>query len=213
MPNAAPFLAAIRAAPDDDAPRLIYADWLDEHGQAERAEFIRVQCELARRKSPKLRKREAELLAKHHDAFAGTLAAPGLRFVFHRGFITAFGHTGVFMFRNRKSGVDYSFRFFPDGVVIEDAFGTRPLRELAAEFRRKNRDYDRGKYRFTSDERSAGVEFSFRSRETGYEYYYRGFLKGSFMHLESSDNEDKRWSRPNRYKHIPIKGLDTMSES
>lgn len=39
-------LAAIRAAPDDDAPRLVYADWLDEHGQPDRAELIRVQVEL-----------------------------------------------------------------------------------------------------------------------------------------------------------------------
>src|SRR5262245_2593359 len=42
------FLAAIRAAPDDDTPRLVYADWLDEHGDPDRAEFIRVQVELAR---------------------------------------------------------------------------------------------------------------------------------------------------------------------
>lgn len=41
-------LAAIRKAPDDDAPRLIYADWLQDHGDEARAEFIRVQCELAR---------------------------------------------------------------------------------------------------------------------------------------------------------------------
>jgi uncharacterized protein (TIGR02996 family) len=41
-------LAAVLAAPDDDSPRLIYADWLDENGQPEQAEFIRVQCELAR---------------------------------------------------------------------------------------------------------------------------------------------------------------------
>lgn len=41
-------LAAIRDSPDDDAPRLIYADWLEEHGEPERAEFIRVQCRLAR---------------------------------------------------------------------------------------------------------------------------------------------------------------------
>lgn len=34
--------------PADDAPRLILADWLDEHGSEARAEFIRVQCELAR---------------------------------------------------------------------------------------------------------------------------------------------------------------------
>lgn len=39
---------AIRANPEDDAPRLVYADWLDEHGRPERAEFIRVQCAMAR---------------------------------------------------------------------------------------------------------------------------------------------------------------------
>jgi uncharacterized protein (TIGR02996 family) len=41
-------LAAIAANPDDDAPRLIYADWLDEHGDPARAEFIRVQIALTR---------------------------------------------------------------------------------------------------------------------------------------------------------------------
>jgi uncharacterized protein (TIGR02996 family) len=43
-----PFLRAVIAAPDDDLPRRIYADWLDERGQSERAEFIRVQVELAK---------------------------------------------------------------------------------------------------------------------------------------------------------------------
>ena len=42
-------LAAIAAHPDEDTPRLMYADWLDEHGQPVRAEFIRVQIELARK--------------------------------------------------------------------------------------------------------------------------------------------------------------------
>jgi uncharacterized protein (TIGR02996 family) len=37
----------IREFPDNDAPRLVYADWLDEQGDP-RGEFIRVQCELAR---------------------------------------------------------------------------------------------------------------------------------------------------------------------
>jgi uncharacterized protein (TIGR02996 family) len=41
------FLQAILAAPDDDAPRLVYADWLEEHGQPEQAEFIRMECEQA----------------------------------------------------------------------------------------------------------------------------------------------------------------------
>jgi uncharacterized protein (TIGR02996 family) len=39
-------LAAILAAPQDDAPRLAYADWLDENGQEDRAEFIRLQIKI-----------------------------------------------------------------------------------------------------------------------------------------------------------------------
>lgn len=48
---------AIAAAPDDDGPRLAYADWLDAGGTrrgAERAEIIRVQCELYRMPPPVL---------------------------------------------------------------------------------------------------------------------------------------------------------------
>jgi uncharacterized protein (TIGR02996 family) len=48
MDEMLPFLRAIAAHPDDDTPRLVFADWLDEHGQHERAEFIRLQIELAR---------------------------------------------------------------------------------------------------------------------------------------------------------------------
>jgi uncharacterized protein (TIGR02996 family) len=40
------FLSAIREDPDADGPRLVFADWLDEHGDP-RAELIRVQCQLA----------------------------------------------------------------------------------------------------------------------------------------------------------------------
>lgn len=42
-------IRSVLADPADDAPRLIYADWLEERGRAEDAEFIRVQIELARR--------------------------------------------------------------------------------------------------------------------------------------------------------------------
>lgn len=44
-------LAAIRAHPEEDTPRLMLADWLDERGDdasRARAEFIRLQCEQAR---------------------------------------------------------------------------------------------------------------------------------------------------------------------
>ncbi len=53
-PNAeeAGLLQDILDRPEDDVPRLVYADWLDEHGDEARAEFIRVQCELGRLKGP-----------------------------------------------------------------------------------------------------------------------------------------------------------------
>jgi uncharacterized protein (TIGR02996 family) len=50
-PTELAFLHDICHYPADDAVRLIYADWLDDRdlpGDRERAEFIRVQCELAR---------------------------------------------------------------------------------------------------------------------------------------------------------------------
>lgn len=37
------FVSAIAANPDDDLLRLVFADWLEEHGDPERAEFIRTQ--------------------------------------------------------------------------------------------------------------------------------------------------------------------------
>lgn len=43
----ASLLAAIVAEPDDDLPRLLAADWFEERGESERAEFIRVQIRFA----------------------------------------------------------------------------------------------------------------------------------------------------------------------
>jgi uncharacterized protein (TIGR02996 family) len=70
MPDERAFLAAITAAPADDAVRLVFADWLDENGQSPRAEFIRAQVEAetlhphaARR--AELEARAERLLADH----------------------------------------------------------------------------------------------------------------------------------------------------
>jgi uncharacterized protein (TIGR02996 family) len=41
-------LRTIAENPGDDRPRLIMADWLEENGEPEHAELIRVQCELAK---------------------------------------------------------------------------------------------------------------------------------------------------------------------
>jgi uncharacterized protein (TIGR02996 family) len=39
------FLRAIAEEPDDDTCRLVFADWLEEHGDW-RAEFFRLDCRL-----------------------------------------------------------------------------------------------------------------------------------------------------------------------
>jgi uncharacterized protein (TIGR02996 family) len=43
------FLQAIAETPEDDTPRLVFADWLDEQGHPDRARFIHEQCEQTRR--------------------------------------------------------------------------------------------------------------------------------------------------------------------
>src|SRR5262249_36208685 len=63
-------LEMIVAHPDDDACRLVFTDWLDEHGENARAEFIRVQIERASlpewdARQVRLRLRERGLLAEH----------------------------------------------------------------------------------------------------------------------------------------------------
>jgi uncharacterized protein (TIGR02996 family) len=85
------FLEAIRETPDDDTPRLILADWLDDHDDPDRAEFIRLQCELARLSSrdeqtESLQSRERELLARHRETWLGPLAKACRSCQFHRGF-------------------------------------------------------------------------------------------------------------------------------
>jgi uncharacterized protein (TIGR02996 family) len=103
-------LRAILEEPADDGLRLIYADYLEEHGEGERAEFIRVQVDLgtfddayylsfANRETCSISavrqiRRSAELL---HEAWAMDLLALGLQsahitcvndWEFRRGFVS-----------------------------------------------------------------------------------------------------------------------------
>lgn len=90
MTDADKFLAAIVADPEDDVPRLVFADWLEEHGDADRAEFIRLQCslvrdELARNEGGRIEARVAELLKTHGERWK-LPDLPGVQ-TFHRGFV------------------------------------------------------------------------------------------------------------------------------
>ena len=66
------FLQAVCEHPEDDAPRLVFADWLEEHGDPARADFIRTQIELAKLspddpRRPALQEREAGFYAVRLD--------------------------------------------------------------------------------------------------------------------------------------------------
>jgi uncharacterized protein (TIGR02996 family)/excisionase family DNA binding protein len=105
-------LQTILETPSDDVPRLVYADWLDEHGQSPRADFIRTQIRLAR--SPDCGhgfpdetcercawlKTEDDLLTQHGNAWLASLSGEGWRWCrypqftgqrlacFRRGFVS-----------------------------------------------------------------------------------------------------------------------------
>ncbi len=64
-------LAAIGSNPDEDTPRLAFADWCDEHNEPERASFIRLQFEAERHRewTPErmdIEEHAAEILEAHH---------------------------------------------------------------------------------------------------------------------------------------------------
>jgi uncharacterized protein (TIGR02996 family) len=87
-------LDAIRTRPEDDTARLVYADWLEEQGDAARAELVRVQVSRARLSAwdperVRLQLRERALLAEHGERWRSEL--PELKGVtwgsFRRGLI------------------------------------------------------------------------------------------------------------------------------
>lgn len=86
------FFDRIRDEPSDDAPRLIFADWLDENGEPERAEFIRIQCALDRLPigdslRGALETRENELLDANRERWQSLLAPFVVCSDFRRGVI------------------------------------------------------------------------------------------------------------------------------
>ena len=114
---------AVCEQPAEDTPRLVYADWLEENGQSERAEFIRLQCEAwnlcpAYPTLDLARRREFELAREHGDRWHAELpAVAGLTWsgLFVRGFIDAV-----------QAEADN------DGTAdrLAAAFGAAPLRRL-----------------------------------------------------------------------------------
>ncbi len=132
MPFEADLVAAIIADPESDQPRLVYADWLDQHGDSldrARGELIRVQCQLASRDGyfpnrALLEGRSEQLQADYGDLWRDQLPQPpeggawgGLR----RGF-----YESVTITLNRSPHQAASLSPWAD-----QAFRATPLQSLA----------------------------------------------------------------------------------
>lgn len=79
-PQLLSFLETARQAPEDNTPRLVLADWLEDHDETIRAEFIRLQCRLAPGSPPleQTERRDLEaqcqqLLSRHGGGWLGPL--------------------------------------------------------------------------------------------------------------------------------------------
>jgi uncharacterized protein (TIGR02996 family) len=115
----ASFLQTICETPGDDAARLIYADWLQDHGEPERAAFIRAQIENATLEQGTLQLADREeqadvLLAANRAAWvAGLPAWARKEAAFARGFVRVVRGTAL--------------QFIKDGAAIRRQ---EPLEEV-----------------------------------------------------------------------------------
>lgn len=109
-PDYRAFMAAILAEPDEDLPRLAFADWLEERGDSVRSEFVRVQCNWwieiacicggrATCVPCELRRRERELLNAHVNEWSPAdktwACANGDQITWSRGFVSAITMTAA----------------------------------------------------------------------------------------------------------------------
>lgn len=140
------FLNAIHANPDDDLVRLVYADWLDEQDQPERAEFIRVQVRLEEIRRTIRQPDEDHLhYLSVHSRSSGVWCCPGdsaerreLAFRY-RSLLDAHEAEWLAPFREVLHNEWYWSRGFLDVVQVapealaesaEELFGSHPIRRL-----------------------------------------------------------------------------------
>lgn len=139
MDAADAMLAACVASPDDDAPRLVWADVVG----GERGELVVLQCDLARggltpAEAAVRRRRERELLARHGVAWAGELPRHAGSWSFRRGFVEAARVPAV------DAGAALSALPLLDALVIEGELTLGDVAAVAAAVRGLHLDRGQG---------------------------------------------------------------------
>jgi uncharacterized protein (TIGR02996 family) len=98
MSDETALLRAIAAHPDEDTPRLAFADYVEERGNPDRAAFIRGQIELARLKKDSLKRREIafrcrQLLDAHEEEWLSPRSVFRWDWAWARGFVETYTTT------------------------------------------------------------------------------------------------------------------------
>lgn len=123
------WLDAIRAAPADDHPREVYADWLEERGEP-LGRFIRVQCAIAREPTATLEAEQRALLEAHETKWLEPIHAFIERATWKRGFVTEIeAHAATF-----AKGATAVFAAQPmlEGFIFSGSISPAQVRALAA---------------------------------------------------------------------------------
>lgn len=142
MSEGAAILRLIDSTPDDDAPRLVYADWLDEHDDAERAEFIRLECELARQTTWTQERRNQEerigaLWQKHARKWLGPFLLGDGQWESRRGFpeqLTWLGAAGplqTYLSQMAEYDALEGTDLLPPGIFLRSLVFNRPEADFA----------------------------------------------------------------------------------
>jgi uncharacterized protein (TIGR02996 family) len=136
MSSRAALFQAICENPFDDGLRLIYADWLEDNGDPDRAEFIRLQVELAglpheSRRAQEIHALQQPLLSRHFEEWFGALPRlPGVNWLsfMRRGFVC---RAHVMHFKFYRAHAETIFSATPLQFLRIDGVSPRTCRELA----------------------------------------------------------------------------------
>jgi uncharacterized protein (TIGR02996 family) len=142
------FMAAILAAPEEDTPRLVFADWLDEQGGTEdkaHAALIRAQCRAetlpeGNRDRRKLEREARAILKQYGDRWGKPLKDTRVvkSWTFRRGFLDGVKMSATAFAQNAKKVFDAAptvrAAYFPDASneVRRGLAGCEYLARLAA---------------------------------------------------------------------------------
>jgi uncharacterized protein (TIGR02996 family) len=120
-------LAAAKANPEDDTPRLVLADWLEENGApalAARAQFLRLQCQS--RRTAEERVRQAHLFERFAPEWLGPLYRLVRSWTSRRGLLHLEGRADVLLAPHLEVAVE-AFAWV-EGLTIEGVGDDRAAR-------------------------------------------------------------------------------------